>query len=334
MKANRLNPFDIFNLENADLESDAQLLAELLATGNKGTKEPFWDLSAQGLLSGAIACVAAIYPPKQRNLNSVRKLIINCNVENGLAKLVDNFGVRMGQMAHDEIVAFLNLPLQNTSPSVLATAASYIKALMSNRVAKTLENSSFSLRDIVEGKPISIYIIIPPDKLKSHQALLRLWIGTLFKAFTSRRRIPKLPTLLMLDECAQLGNFSYLETLITLCRGYGVKVWSFWQDLAQLRQLYPQSWATIINNCETLQFFGSKNFQMTQEISQLIGVSAQDICNLSAEEQIIVQNGQPFKAQKFDYLSHPQFKSKYDVNPFYGDNPIGSSISEIWQQQR
>lgn len=316
-ESDRLNPLDIFRLKNADLESDAQVLAELLATGNKGFKEPFWDLSARGLHSGLIAHVASLYPHKQRNLNSVRKLLVNKDAVLGMAKIIDNFGDRMNQMAYDEIAAFLLMPEQNTKPSVLATANSYIKALMSDRVARTLENSSFSLNDVVVGKPLSIYIIIPPDKLKSHQALLRLWIGTLFKAFTSRRQIPKLPTLLLLDECAQLGNFSYLETLMTLCRGYGVKVWSFWQDLAQLRQLYPQSWETIINNCAVLQFFGAKNYKMSQEIGNFVGVDPKDIRHLSKEEQIIVKDGIPLKAQRFDYLNHLLFKNRCDPNPFY-----------------
>lgn len=316
-ESDRLNPLDIFRLKNADLETDAQVLAELLATGNKGFKEPFWDLSAKGLHSGLIAHVETLYPHRQRNLNSVRKLLTDRDMVMGLAKILDDFGDRMNRMAHEEITSFLLMPEQNTKPSVLATAISYMKALASDRVAHTLENSSFSLNDVVAGNPLSIYIIIPPDKLKSHQALLRLWIGTLFKAFTSRRQIPKLPTLLLLDECAQLGNFSYLETLITLCRGYGVKVWSFWQDLSQLRQLYPQSWETIINNCAVLQFFGARNFKMGQDIGQLVGVDAEDIRCLSEQEQIIVKDGTPFKTQRFDYLNHLLFKNRCDVNPFY-----------------
>jgi type IV secretion system protein VirD4 len=321
-KSDHLNPLDIFELKNADLETDAQMLAELLSTGNQGTKEPFWDLSARGLLSGLITHIATMYAKSDRHLNSVRKLLMNKEMENSLAKTLDDFGQKMNPMAKDEISAFLNMPSLGTRPSVLASAVSYIKPLMSYAVARTLEKSSFSLNDVVTGKPVSIYIIIPPDKLNSHQGLLRLWIGTLFKAFTSRRQIPKLPTLLLLDECAQLGNFSYLETLITLCRSYGVKVWSFWQDLAQIRQLYPQSWQTIINNCAVLQFFGSKNFKMSQELSELVGVPAKDIRNLPQNEQIIVNNGVPLQAQRFDYLNHLQFKNRFDANPFHDQKSL------------
>jgi hypothetical protein len=45
----RLNPMDIFDLVNSDIDSDAQMLAELLSEGNRGAKELFSDLSANGL---------------------------------------------------------------------------------------------------------------------------------------------------------------------------------------------------------------------------------------------------------------------------------------------
>ncbi|MEL6989439.1 MAG: type IV secretory system conjugative DNA transfer family protein, partial [Bacteroidota bacterium] len=189
-KSDRLNPFDIFNLENADLETDAQMLAELLATGNEGTREPFWDIGAKGLYSGMIAHIASYYNKSDRNLDTVCTILFDEDVIESLKTIVNHFEGRMNQMAYSEIASFLAMPETGTRPSVYAVANSYIKALMSDRVMRTLSNSSFALKDVVAGKPISIYIIIPPDKLKSHQTLLRLWIGTLFKAFTSRRQIP------------------------------------------------------------------------------------------------------------------------------------------------
>ena len=45
-----------------------------------------------------------------------------------------------------------------------------------------LRASSFRLQDVYDGRPLSIYIVIPPEKLESHKALLRLWVGTLLTA--------------------------------------------------------------------------------------------------------------------------------------------------------
>ena len=43
----------------------------------------------------------------------------------------------------------------------------------------------------------------------------------------------------LIDEAAQLGTLDELRSAITLMRGYGVKGWSFWQDLSQLQRIYP-----------------------------------------------------------------------------------------------
>ena len=45
-------------------------------------------------------------------------------------------------------------------------------------------------------------------------------------------------------EAAQLGTLGALRQAVTLLRGYGLQVWSFWQDLSQVRNLYPQDWQT------------------------------------------------------------------------------------------
>ena len=80
-----------------------------------------------------------------------------------------------------------------------------------------------------------------------------------------------------------------------------------------------------------MQFFGAKNFRMTQEISQVVRIHPEDIRNLSSNEQIIVKSGKAYLAQRFDYLNHLQFKSKYDPNPFHGSK---KSYSFLFQEKR
>ena len=313
-----INPLDILTLDGADVETDAQMLAQLLSSGKSSTREPFWDLSSRGLISGLITYIATQMPIEERNLNSVRKLLINDNILFNLATILDDSGNKMNRMAYDEIAAFLQMPDRDTRPSVLATAISYFKLLISERVAVTLQQSSFPLAELVTGKPLSIYLIIPPNKLRSHGSLLSLWIGTLLQAITSRRTIPKQRTLFILDECAQLGCLDFLETVITLCRGYGLQTWSFWQDLGQIKMLYPASWSTMINNCAVIQFFGAKNYLSASEFAAIVGLETDVIRNLKSHEQVLLVNGEKAtKANLCDYLNNPQFRGLFDRNPFY-----------------
>ena len=53
-----LNLFDLFKLPNADLENDAQMISSRLAGGSSISKDPFWDISAGGLVSGLIVYLA------------------------------------------------------------------------------------------------------------------------------------------------------------------------------------------------------------------------------------------------------------------------------------
>ncbi|MEI6539066.1 MAG: TraM recognition domain-containing protein [Planctomycetota bacterium] len=38
----------------------------------------------------------------------------------------------------------------------------------------------------------------------------------------------------ILDECAQLGTVPLLEQAVTLLRGYGLQVWTFWLILTHI----------------------------------------------------------------------------------------------------
>ena len=94
---------------------------------------------------------------------------------------------------------------------------------------------------------------------------------------TLMRRAPGLypnSTLIMIDETAQLDALPELETAITLMRGFGLQVWTFWQELDQIRASYPHSWRTIVNNSGVLQCFGIRNAQAALEIETLLGVHA------------------------------------------------------------
>jgi hypothetical protein len=50
-------------------------------------------------------------------------------------------------------------------------ASSYIGALGSEQVVETLRTSSIRLQDVYDGRPLTIDIVIPPEKLESHKSI-------------------------------------------------------------------------------------------------------------------------------------------------------------------
>jgi type IV secretion system protein VirD4 len=311
-----LNPFDVFSFQNADLETDAQMLAELMTNGMETMLEdPFWELSAIGFNSGLIA---DFYErgKKYRNLETIINFLASLDLDDRLADLLDN--KKINNLSKIEYSNFLTLPVERTRPSVLGTLNTYYKTFLSKKILASVSNTSFDLQKLINGDPITIYIIIPPDKLNSHKHLYRIWIGLLLKAILSRRKPPKDKTLFIIDECAQLGYFKLLETAITLCRGYGLQIWTFWQDLSQLKNLYKVAWPSILNNCSMIQFFNANSHIAINGIQQVTGITFNEWHSTKENEQIIIIDGNKrLRAQKLNYRFDQMFQGKAGINPYY-----------------
>jgi type IV secretion system protein VirD4 len=106
-----------------------------------------------------------------------------------------------------------------------------------------------------------------------------------------------------------------LRQALTLLRGYGVQAWTFWQDLSQLKQLYPQDWTTIVNNSAVTQVFGLTNHLMAAECAALLGVRPEELLGLPPSEQMLHRAGEGVTtARRLDYLRDRRFAGRFDAN--------------------
>jgi len=316
-RTDSLNPFDLFDRPGALLDADAEMLASLLAGDQGFHKEPFWDNWGRSLMSGVVAAVAQTAPPEQRHFGRVREILMSDDAVYNLATIVENHD-DLNRLSKQNISSFLPITEQTRS-GILSTTQSYLKVVNSDSALRSLSKSTISLEAVRKGDPITIYIVLPPDKLESHGALLRLWVGALMLTVMGRKRRPKRSTLFLLDECAQLGEFGPLRQSMTLLRGYGLQVWPFFQDLSQLQRLYPNDWRTIFNNAGVFQLFGVANHLMAKESSDLIGdIDADSLRAMPADKQVIAMSGtKALHARLPDYLQDAAFQGMWDPNPMF-----------------
>ncbi len=325
-KTDALNPFDLFDRPGALLDADAEMLASLLAGDVGFHKEPFWDNWGRSLMAGVIAAVAETASKSERHFGRVREILMSDDAVYNLAALIEGHE-NLNRLSKQNISSFLPITDQTRS-GILSTAQSYLKVVNSDSALRSLSKSTISLDAVRRGDPMTIYIVIPPDKLESHGGLLRLWVGALMLTVMGRKRRPKRSTLFLLDECAQLGEFGPLRQSMTLLRGYGLQVWPFFQDLSQLQRLYPKDWRTIFNNAGVFQLFGVANHLMAKESSDLIGdISADMLRAMAKDRQIIaVSNEKAQSARLPDYLQDAPFQGHYDANPMFDtDGPAPTS---------
>lgn len=314
-KSDGLNPLDFFRLPGVDLESEAMTLASNLADGNSSLRERFWDLHGTALLSALLAHFGNHTDVTQRHILAVRDIMLADDPIVDIARLLDSQTVK-SPMAHRELAGFINQAERETRPSVLATATSYLKPFSSDQIADSVTRSSFALEDVIAGKPLTLYLIFPLDKLESHAGLLRLWLATLMATILRRRHRMQMRTLFLLDECAQLGRFKLLKPIVTLCRGFGLQAWLFFQSLAQLKAEYVEDWRTVLDNLSVIQTFGFENMFAAQEWGWFFGRESQELLGLPEDEQLIHLPGRgTVQSRRFNYLLDRRFAGLFDQNP-------------------
>jgi type IV secretion system protein VirD4 len=311
-----LNPFDLLREAGPPAADDAAVIARLAVQGQALPRDPFWDERAESLIAGLILHVAGTARPERRHLGEVRRLIeLSDKQQDKLAAELR----QPGDTDRGAAASILEMQASNTRSGILSTAASQLSFLRGQGVQDSLSRSSIRIDDVARGRPLTIYLVVPPDRLVSHGKLLRLWLGTLMTALARRRRLPDKPTLLIVDEAAQLGPMDELRAAVTLMRGYGVRVWSFWQDVSQLARTYPVDWPSFLSNASVVQLFGNGNAPGLAELDGFLGYHGRSILEeMQAEDALVIERGQrPLLLVRPNYLDDADLARLARRNPFY-----------------
>jgi type IV secretion system protein VirD4 len=129
-------------------------------------------------------------PPEERRLSALFDLFHHNDVVYKLALILDNKEVK-NRAAPPAFAAFLQLPDDKTRPSVLGTTQTHVRLFDSQLVRRATDTTSFDLDAFIEGRPMSLYIIVQPLRLTAYAPLLRMWLSGLLLAMTQRKELPK-----------------------------------------------------------------------------------------------------------------------------------------------
>ena len=324
----RFNPLDLVDPRYADSTDDASMIAKMITP--PCDKDPYWHNRAVQVITGLILYMAYDMAPHERTFAVMRELLIELSTDRGAASL------RFSNARHEEarnLAAMLADCASNTMYGILSFASDAVDRFRGDSLKYSLYTSSFDLDEITRGDPVTVYLVLPPHMLETHGAVLRMWVGALFTALTRRRTRPATPTLLLVDEAAQLGYFPPLMSAITLMRGYGVRVWTFWQDASQIQRLYPD-WPTIVNNCHAVQMFGRMGALAAQHAADLMGLHKPDVLrDLKPDDMLLALGGEdPKILRRPNYLYDGDLSRLAAPNPFYGDKAVSNQrrVSDLY----
>lgn len=271
-----INPVAMLDPASDDFPDDAKKIAEALikVEGN----EPYFCKSAQALVTGLIMAVRLVYGEKG-NLSHVRKLlgldaetlglVLRRRTPDKAPGLLDEWGERFPELAA-KLNRFANVSTENREiMSVLSTAVTQTDWLDSRPVQRDLKGGAYDFGQL-KHKPVTVYLILPPRYLETHATWLRIVLTAILLPLI-RTLDPKVPTLFMLDEFAQLGRLEIIEQNMALCREYGIKLWPMLQDLSQLKDHYKDRWESFIGNAGIRHLFGPQDVTTQEYFSKLSG---------------------------------------------------------------
>lgn len=317
-----LNPMDLIDPNADDFEDNAAVVAQLCRQNMTDQKSPYWDERGSALITRIICGLFQYLPSRRPTLRDVQNVLQSAPVHDRLKKALST---PLIHLAHPEptpsfslnnVITSAEFASDRTLACIVSSANSHMGFLRSPAVHSSLTDSTILLDDITGGAMHTIYLIIPPDKLVTHSALLRLWIGVMLAAIARRRRAPEQPTLFLIDEAAQLGEMDELRASLTLMRAYGVRVWTFWQCISQLQNVYKSDWSSIINNSAVQMFFGAKAPHSQKVLKDFIG-DAMPEGGVSRDNQLLY-NGDDFAlVRRANYLTDPLFKGLASPHPFH-----------------
>jgi len=304
-----LNPFDLVALSGTDHAAIGRSFAAELIIRDAQERDRFWNDWAESMIAGAATWLLADKLSEERTLGALFDLYTDDDVTYNLAVKMEEKLVRH-RAAKAAFSSYLQLPSENTRPSVLGTIVSHLRFLDSDMMRRLTDTSSMDVAALIAGEPMSLYIIVPPQRLSAYRPMLRVWLSSLILAMTQRTEPPKERTLLLCDEMGNLGRMDVLLTAATLMRSWGLTLWTFWQNAAQL-QIYGTQANTLVDNAGVIQVFGIKNLRMAQDIVNIVGgVSAEKIMGMRPDEQLLLIDGKTTLCKQARYYSDELFRGK------------------------
>lgn len=248
---NVLDTIDTDDPESVDM---AKAVAEAVVIKQPGDKEPHWNEKAEKFIQGVILAAVNFQPEGERSLQDVAAALAN---KEYLAQAIDAL---RGSAKHDGLLARIgdemSISKDKELDGILSTANRHLGFLSTPAVAaSTRSTSGFRLADLDEG--FTGFLVLPPHYMRSHAGLMRLWITAFLRARVTKG-VGGRPLNVVLDEAATLGRLEAVNDMLTIGRGYSIKLTFVYQSMGQLKTLFPEDQgATLLSNTTQIFFYVS-----------------------------------------------------------------------------
>lgn len=264
------NPLSVIGSDDALGLDDVKALAEAVVVRTGHESERHWNDSAESVIAAVAGFVAQAATPDHRNLQTVSLVLADPAELSGATKAMQGSPAWGGMLAR--MGAQLGHFENREKSSVLTTSNRHLSFLTTPAVANSTKETTFDPYTLKTGK-MTVYLVIPPEYLRSHSGLLRLWLAALQRVVVKSGLGEERKVTFLIDEAGALGNMPFVLDALTQLRGYGARVTLVYQSLGQLKTCFPGGQdQTVLSNTDVQVYFSINDYATAEAVSKRIGM--------------------------------------------------------------
>jgi type IV secretion system protein VirD4 len=351
------NPFTYMRLDRPE---DIMSLIEVIikATDNQGDTSgkgkgggdsSFWENAEKMLLLAIFFYILEAEPKERQSIPTVLDMMdenrFDAEKENPLAAKFD----ALYQNNPRSLAVSFWKKISNSNIETMRSVVAIANARFSlfQAISHVFSKDTLEL-DKIDSRKTAIFVTISPANSALNfiatmfytQLFQQIdYIATQLNKDNAIEPSLNIPLLFMLDEFANIPKIPNFLKMLAYARSLNVGIIPIFQSLVQAKEMYGDSWETIVSSCDTLLFLGGdKAVFCCEYIAKLMGketidsatrnkqygkgggssrnesilardlMTADEIARLKKRESIIVSSyASPIVAQKYDVTSHPNY---------------------------
>ena len=257
------------------------------STTPKGSHEsdPFWTKAETALLQAIILMLFQEAPEYEQNFSMVMRVLEYAEVreeDEGHVSPLDLLFESIERRKPDSVAVrqykVFKLAAGKTAKSILVSTAVRLAPFNLPQIQALTDHDDMDLYTLGEKK-VALYAVIP-DNDNTFNFLVSLLYAQAFQAlYYSADQIHHGPlprhVRFVLDEFAAMPLPGFTRELATM-RSRSISASVIIQNMAQIKELYKDSWEAIPGNCDTILYLGGNESSTHKYVSEMLGKATID----------------------------------------------------------
>ena len=278
------NPFRYLRDEKDVLKLVNNLIQSTTPKGNHES-DPFWTKAETALLQAIILMLFQEAPEYEQNFSMVMRVLEYAEVreeDEGHVSPLDLLFESIERRKPDSVAVrqykVFKLAAGKTAKSILVSTAVRLAPFNLPQIQALTDHDDMDLYTLGEKK-VALYAVIP-DNDNTFNFLVSLLYAQAFQAlYYSADQIHHGPlprhVRFVLDEFAAMPLPGFTRELATM-RSRSISASVIIQNMAQIKELYKDSWETIPGNCDTILYLGGNESSTHKYVSEMLGKATID----------------------------------------------------------